>query len=60
VDKVMDTDKEKETQYPQASLKYAMEQDQNRQIGLGKSLAAIQQSRVEGLIGVPEHLEAQD
>jgi hypothetical protein len=28
--------------------------------GLGKSLAAIQQSRVKGLIGVPEHLEAQD
>ena len=28
--------------------------------GLGKSLAAIQQSRVKGLIGVPDHLEAQD
>jgi hypothetical protein len=56
----VDTEKEKETQCPPASLRYAMEQDQNKQIGLGKSLAAIQQSRVEGLIGVPDHLEAQD
>ncbi|KAH8083517.1 hypothetical protein HD553DRAFT_324430 [Filobasidium floriforme] len=56
----MDTEKEKETHCPQASLRYAMEQDQNKQIGLGKSLAAIHQSRAEGLIGVPDHLEAQD
>jgi hypothetical protein len=56
----MDTEKEKETQCPQASLRYAMEQDQNKQIGLGKSLAAIQQSRAEGLIGLPDHPEAQD
>jgi hypothetical protein len=33
--------------------------DPNRQINLGKSLAAIRRNRVGGLIGVAEHLEVQ-
>jgi hypothetical protein len=59
VDKAVEIEKEWQNQYLQTSLEYAMEQDPNRQINLGKSLAAIRRNRVGGLIGVAEHLEVQ-